>query len=151
MPATSGRVGSGERVSGRRVRASHRPASPIGTFTRKMGRHRLPSRSAETSTPPSTCPTTAAIPPVAPNQPTARDRDDAVPVAWIVARVCGTISAAAAPCSTRAATSAGAVGARPQSRLVTVNAAIPATKSRRRPKASPRRPPTTSSTAYAVA
>ncbi len=87
------------------------------------------------------------MPPVAPNQPMARAREAASPVAWMVERVCGTMSAAAAPCRTRAATSVAAVGASPQSRLVAVKAAMPSTKSLRRPKASPRRPPTTSSTA----
>ena len=120
---------------------------PIGTLTRKIGRHWLPAMSAETSTPPSACPATAAMPAVAPYQPRALARDIASPVAWMVASVWGTTSEAAAPCRMRAATSQPAVGARPQSSEARVNAAMPAMNTRRRPAASPTRPPITRKTA----
>jgi hypothetical protein len=63
-------------------------------------------------------------------------------------RTCGSISAADAPCAALASTSNSAVGAIPHTSDVIVNAVSPAMKSLRRPKASPSRPPTTSSRAY---
>jgi len=71
-------------------------------------------------------------------------------VAWIVDSTWGTISAAAAPCATRAATNMPGVAASPQANEVRVNKASPTTKRRRRPNVSPRRPPSTSRTPYAM-
>jgi hypothetical protein len=87
------------------------------------------------------------MPPVAPKIASARTRCGPDVEAWIVAKTCGTIAAAAAPWSTRARTSTPSVGARPQSNEVTVNATRPTTNIRRRPNASPSRPPSTSSAA----
>ena len=81
-------------VSGTKRAAKNRPISPIGTLTKKIARHPVPPMLAETRPPPSSCPATAASPPVAPNQPSARDLDSRLPVAWMVDSVCGTISAA---------------------------------------------------------
>jgi len=121
--------------------------SPIGTFTRKIGRQPLPARSAETIQPPTTCPTTAPSPAVAPTNPIARARRSPDVVAWMVASTCGTSSAAVAPCRIRAGISHAVDGASPHSSDAATNPAIPVAKTRRRPNVSPRRPPSTSSTA----
>ena len=60
---------------------------------------------------------------------------------------CGNIRAAAAPCRTRAATSAPASGASPASSEVTANEAIPSRNIRRYPRAWPSRAPVISSVA----
>ena len=62
------------RVSGSQRSASTTAISPIGTFTRKIGRHVQWNRFASSSTPPSTCPATEPMPIVAPNQAIARGR-----------------------------------------------------------------------------
>ena len=119
------------------------PTRPIGTLTRKIGRQWLPAMSAETSSPPNAWPSDrgdaggGAVP------PNARAREVVSPVAWMVASVCGTTSAAAAPWS-----DAGGDQPRRSARVRTageanVKAAMPAVKTRRRPQASPMRPPTT--------
>ncbi len=151
VPWWSTRAAWPDRLSGTCRRARIRPATPIGTLTRKIGRQPVPSMLADTSRPPSSWPTTAARPPVAPYRARARARRWPWVAAWMVDRTCGTISAADAPWAARAATRTSAVGARPQASDVRVNAAIPARNSRRRPNASPSRPPTTSSSAYAEA
>ena len=61
------------------------------------------------------------------------------------ARLEGTSSAAPTPCSARAAISAFALGAKPHNIDATANAPSPTMKTRRRPKRSPRPPPTRSS------
>jgi hypothetical protein len=109
-----------------------------------------PATSASTSTPPRIWPSAAATPPLAPNRPIARARLSPVRVAAMVAITCGIISAAAAPCATRAASSSPMFGASAHSSEVSVNRAIPAMNSRRRPNASPSRPPTTTRVAFAI-
>ena len=151
-PGRSGRPGASERVSGTSRLASTRPISPIGTFTRKIGRQLVPAMFASTSAPPTAWPTTIPMPPVAPYKAMARVRASPVtswPGWW--PSTCGTINAAAAPWAIRAATRIPAVGASPQTRESTVNSDSPIRKSRLRPKVSPSRPPVTSSTAYATA
>ena len=106
--------------------------------------------SADTSRPPTTWPTTLPMPAVAAYRPMARARRSPPVVAWIVASTWGTIIAAVAPCAALPTTSVAAVGASPQASDVTVKPAIPARNSRRRPNASPSRPPITSSSAYAT-
>ncbi len=71
-------------------------------------------------------------------------------VAWMIENTCGTSKAADAPCAILASTSTVSVGATPQISDVTVNAARPQESTRRRPNASPSRPPTTSSMANAT-
>ena len=66
VPGRSTRAGSSERVSGTDFHASTSATAAMGTLTRKIDRQPVPARSAATSTPPSTCPTTLAMPAVAP-------------------------------------------------------------------------------------
>ena len=124
--------------------------TPTGTFTRKIGRQDSPPMSAVSSNPPKSCPTVAATPPVAAYRPRARPRPGPSSVAWNVASTWGWMSAAVSAWATRAATSQPALGAIPQSRDVRVKPASPIRNSRRRPRASPNRPPTTSISAKAV-
>ncbi len=149
MPAPSSRVPSGSKpglwsaaVAGTR-RTAGSAAETIGTLIAKIARQPSPGMSRETSRPPSTCPATAERPAVAPYSPMARARARPSVAAWIVASTWGTSTAAAAPCSMRAATRNPIVGARPHRPEVTVNAASPQAYSRLRPKASPSRPPRT--------
>ena len=67
-----------------------------------------------------------------------------------VAITCGWLKAADSPWAIRAAISTPMFGAMPQSNEEIVNPTMPATNRRCRPIASPRRPPTTSISAYAV-
>ncbi len=147
MPHPSTPVGRSERVSGTARTASSSATAEIGALIRKIDRQPLPARSTETSTPPSTCPTALTTPAVQLYRFSALVRRAPAVVAWIVASTCGSISAADAPCATRATTSVHASGARPHATEVTPNAAVPQRNSRRRPTMSPSRPPSTSSTA----
>ena len=103
----------------------------MGTLTRKMARHPLPSRSAEISAPPSSCPATAPADSAIAYRPIARTRAGPVNASWMPVSVWGNISAAPAPCSTRAAMSTAGVGARPDSAEAPVKTAIPARNMRR--------------------
>ncbi|CAM5377421.1 hypothetical protein SANTM175S_07155 [Streptomyces antimycoticus] len=150
MPDTSTGAGRFERVSGTVRTARIRPITATGTLTRKTARHPVPAMSAATSTPPRICPATMDRPAVAPYMLSARARRVPLVEEWIVASTWGSISAAEAPCATRAPTRLQASGASPQASEVSPKAAIPARKSLRRPKVSPSRPPRTSSTAYAT-
>ncbi len=150
VPGTSTEAGRSERVSGTARTASTSPRITTGTLTRNTERQPEPATSAATRTPPRICPATMDSPAVAPYRLIARARRGPWVVAWMVASTCGSISAAAAPCATRAATRVHAVGAIPQASEVTPKAAMPIRKSRRRPAMSPRRPPRTRRTAYAT-
>jgi hypothetical protein len=70
--------------------------------------------SALTSRPPTSCPTTAAMPEVAPYRASARAFRWCCRVWWKVASTCGMSSAAVAPCTIRAAIRTPTVGAKPQ-------------------------------------
>ena len=74
VPGRSTPDGCGERVAGTWRRVSRSTATPTGTFTRKIGRHDRPAMSAFTSTPPSSWPIDAAIPPTDAYRPIARAR-----------------------------------------------------------------------------
>ncbi len=150
VPGPSTRLGCAERVSGTVRTASSSATAATGAFTRNIERQPVPARSMETSTPPSTWPTALATPAVPLYMLSALPRRCPLVVAWMVASTCGSISAEAAPCATRAATSVQASGARPHATEVTPNATVPQRNSRRRPIMSPSRPPRTSSTAYAT-
>ncbi|OKI70385.1 hypothetical protein AMK14_14580 [Streptomyces sp. TSRI0445] len=155
VPGTSTGAGRSERVSGTARAARTSPTTTTGTFTRNTDRQPALSPNTEaigaaaTSTPPRIWPTTIDSPAVAPYRLIARARRGPRVAAWIVASTCGSISAAAAPCATRAPTSVQASGASPQASEVIPKAAMPIRNSRLRPTMSPSRPPRTSSTAYA--
>ncbi len=96
-------------------------------------------------------PQTAPSPMTAPNMPKTLPRSCAGKVTWMIARTCGTISAAIAPWRTRAAISIPGSAAMPHSAEATVNPPMPSRKSRRRPWMSPSRPPVIRPTAKASA
>ncbi|MDF9872524.1 hypothetical protein OKW18_004662 [Streptomyces pratensis] len=155
VPGTSTGAGRSERLSGTERTARTSPTTATGTFTRNTDRQPAlsprteDSGAAETRTPPRICPATMESPAVAPYRLMARALRGPAVDAWMVASTCGSMSAAAAPWATRAPTRVQASGASPQAREVRPKAAMPTRKSLRRPAMSPRRPPRTSSTAYA--
>src|SRR4051794_17720545 len=86
------------------------------------------------STPPSKGAHEEAIAPPMAETATARARGTGSGYAWLISAIDdGMISAAAAPCTNRAATSTVIVGAQPQVRDATTNAAMPTPKARRAP------------------
>ena len=94
--------------------------------------------------PPSTGPIAVDNPTVAPKMPNALPRSAPWNSTWIRPEFCGVSIPAVTPCSSRAATNHSALGAAPHSALVTTNAVSATRNIRRRPKASPSRPPATS-------
>ncbi len=87
--------------------------------------------------------TASAVTPL--QAPTARPRSRSPGnIAEMIASVVGAASAAPAPWSTRPASSTPSPVASPDSSDATVNTAIPARNSRRRPYRSARRPPASS-------
>ena len=106
--------------------------------------HRQPGPSV--SGPPISHAVVAPTPPSAPQIPRALLRSaPSVKVVEMMDRAVGVMIAAPAPWSTRAASSAAGVQARPQSSEAAVNSAIPVMNTRRRPSRSAARPPTSSS------
>ena len=147
MPVRSTRAPRSACVSRISARAATSVPIPTGTLIRKIGRQLIPNRSASTSAPPSSGPPTVAIPIEAPKMPNALGRSSGGNAAVIVDSTCGTISAAIAPCSTRAPINISGVTATPHSTDAMVNPPTPIRKIRRRPKTSPSRPPVISPTA----
>ncbi len=78
---------------------------PTGTLTRKMERQPRPAMSPLVSSAPRMGPPTVAMPPSAPNMPTALPRPLGAYIVWMTARTWGTMRAAMIPCATRAAIS----------------------------------------------
>ena len=81
---------------------------------------------------------------VKPNMPNARPRSSPRNSCWISPEFCGVSSPALAPCTSRATTIAAALGASPTAALETTKPTSPIVIIRRRPWASPSRPPATS-------
>jgi hypothetical protein len=100
---------------------------------------------AVTSQPPTSGPTTKAIPVHAVQAPIAAPRSSPLNVAAMTASPEGVRIAPATPCSPRATISVGPSGAAPQARERMPKATMPARKTRRAPKRSPSEPPTSSS------
>src|SRR5215472_1411030 len=98
---------------------------------------------ASTSQPPRNGPTAVHTPPKPDQAPTARLRSSCAMVDDSTARLEGTSSAPATPCTARARISAVVVGARPHASDARLNPARPRTSTRRRPKRSPSEPPIT--------
>ena len=96
---------------------------------KNTGRH----DTASTSQPPTKGPTAPAAAPRPDHAPTARARSSGWKDAEMMARLLGTSSAPAAPCSARAAISTPMVGASPQSSEAPLNPISPRMKMRRRP------------------
>jgi hypothetical protein len=113
-----------------------------GTFIRKI--QRQSSRSV--SRPPATRPTENPALPLAPNTPRARLRSGpSAKVVAMMATAAGTVSAAPTPCTARAAMRNPPDGASPQASDMAENSASPATNTRRRPRRSAARPPSSNS------
>ena len=127
----------GSRVSGTHRSASHTVSAASGRLMRKIQRHDAWS----TSSPPTSGPSAAAMPPSPDQAPMARLRSSARKAPWIIARLPGVSSAPPMPCSTRATTSTSAVGATPHSSEARANQTVPMMKTRRRPSRSPSEPP----------
>ena len=81
---------------------------------------------------------------VKPNIPKARPRSSPRNSCWISPEFCGVSSPALAPWTSRASTIAAALGASPAAALERTKPSRPIIIIRRRPCASPRRPPATS-------
>ena len=107
--------------SGTSRAASTSPTTPTGTLTKKI--HSQPSPS--TSTPPRIGPTSVATPATAPHRLIARPRDSAGNVRVITAMVCGIITEAPRPCTTRAAMRPPIVLVRPHHSDARVNTVSP--------------------------
>ncbi len=104
---------------------------------------KMPRQSpAPASTPPSPGPRIVVIVVTADHVPIARPRSASLKLALIRARLPGTMSAPPTPWAARAAIRSGTLGARPQAREARAKSAIPSPKISRRPKRSPRAPPT---------
>ena len=101
--------------------------------------------------PPSTGPSAAAIPATPPHSPTTLARRSGGNSGSSRASALGTIAAAAAPCTSRAAISAPADGARPAAAEPSTNSATPLRNTRLRPTRSAVRPETASSAANSSA
>jgi hypothetical protein len=121
----------------------------MGTFTRKIGRHSRPNRSALMSRPPTSGPVIVASPMVAPNRPKAVPRSRGGKVTWITERVWGNMTAPIRPWRTREPISISGLCARPHRAEARVKPAMPIMNRRLRPKMSPSRPPVISVTAKA--
>ena len=104
----------------------------------KIQRHETNSISA----PPPSGPSTNAMPVHAVHEPIAAPRSSPGKMAVISARLEGTSSAPAAPCSARATISGTASGATAHSADVAPKPISPPTNTRRRPRMSPSEPPT---------
>ncbi len=112
------------------VRANRTSATtPTGKLTKKINR-----QLATVSRPPSTGPEQEATAPPIAHTATARARRPGSGYAWPISAIDdGIITAAAAPCTNRAAISAPRLGARPHAAEAATNTTRPAAKARRAP------------------
>ncbi len=135
--------GAGRRGDGA-VRASRtRAAAPAGTLMKKISR-----QLARVSSPPVTGPAEDAIAPPIAHMATARARRAGSGNAWPIRAIDdGIMTAAAAPCTSRAVTSTPRPGARPQAAEASTNPATPAPNARRAPIRSASAPADSSSAA----
>ncbi|GAA2770437.1 hypothetical protein GCM10020219_044000 [Nonomuraea dietziae] len=113
--------------------------SPTGTLTKNA--HSQPGPAV--SSPPTSTPTAAPVPPIAAQTASALVRRSPWKAVVMVASAAGDSSAAPTPCSARPAMSVAPSGARPHSSEASVNRASPPSSTRRAPKASVSRPPST--------
>jgi hypothetical protein len=143
-PSTSNRRTDVDRAGTSRA-AKTNPTTPTGTLTKKI--HSQPRLS--TSKPPRIGPTSTATPAAAPQRLIARPRWCAGKVRVITAMVCGDITDAPSPCTTRATTSPAIEPVNPHHREARVNTASPMRYMRLGPYRSPSRPVISSGTAYA--
>ena len=125
------------------VRISGIMITPIGTLSQKIQVQARPWVTA----PPTTGPASTAIPVTLLKMPSAQALRSGGKAADSSASASGSISAAPAPCTALAATSAPAFGARAHAAEAAVNRPTPAASMRRRPSRSPTAAPVSSSTA----
>jgi hypothetical protein len=104
-------------------------ATTNGTLMAKIQRHVATS----TSQPPTSGPTTTAMPPHAVQEPIAAPRSSGGKFATMTASALGVSSAPKTPCSARPATSTSIDGASAQPELTTPKPATPMVKIRRSP------------------
>ena len=119
------------------------PAIPTGTLTKKI--HSQPAASMRK--PPSNGPTSIATPATPPHRPIAEPRRFGGKVRMMTAIVCGAISAAPSPWTTRATISMVMLPASPHHSDEAVNTVSPSRKIGLGPNRSPSRPVTSSGTA----
>ncbi len=117
--------------------------APIGMLTRNSQRQPSSSPATAMIAPPRIGPMAEEIDTVRPKRPNARPRSGPWKSSWINPELWGVSSPADAPCSSRAATTSSALGAIPTAALATTKPVSPTSMRRRRPKASPIRPPAT--------
>ena len=137
-PATSGEVWCSERLSRTKRGASTNASTPTGTLMKKI--HSQPKYFVRT--PPSSTPTAAPAPPSAPQIPSALLRSaPSSKVVMTIESAAGEMIAAPRPWIARAPIRTLSDEARPQRSEATVKTTTPTRKTRRRPKRSAARPP----------
>ena len=141
-PSGSSRTGLAAFDSGMNRTAPASPMSPSGTLTRKIIRQPVPSRSAVTSQPARIGPAIAARPMTGPNAANAPPISFGGKTFLMTPRPCGISSAPNAPWRTRVPMRTSGDGASAHAADASVKPVMPTMKTRRRPKMSPRRPPT---------
>ena len=117
-----------------------------GTLTRKIARQPEPNRLRSISEPPTSGPATAPSPITGPTIANAFCWPSSPNSSRVSPKPCGTMIAAIAPCSVRAAISAPGDGASAHSAEAAPNAPTPVSSTRRRPRMSPSRLPSSSIT-----
>ena len=132
-PTRSSRSARGAFDSARKRVAAARAAIPMGTLTRKIGRHSSPSRLASISSPPTSGPVMVASPMVAPNMPKAVARSRGGKVTWMTERIWGNMTAPNRPWRTREPISMDGLWASPQRAEARVKPAMPIMNRRLRP------------------
>jgi hypothetical protein len=109
------------------------PTAQIGRLIRKTERQPRPSGSRASNAPPSSWPTTAAMPWTPPRRASGLPRRAGGNSTWTIEKTCGSISAAPAPWRQRKTISEVGSGAAPQAPEATPKAKRPTTSTRRRP------------------
>ena len=118
-------------------------AIPTGMLTKNTSRQPRSGPPSAIRAPPTSGPSAVPIPTVVPSAPNARPRSSPRNICWIRPETCGLISPPEMPWNTRATIRISAVGASPESALVTANPATPIWNISRRPWSSPSRPAST--------
>ena len=137
-PAQSSGPAAGDRLSGTWARARSTTTAASGRLSQNAARQ--PSVSIRK--PPTAGPSAVVIAAAPAQVPIARPRISCGKAAEMIARLCGTISAAPTPWIARAATSQAVPGASAHAIDAPAKTSVPATNTRRRPNRSPAEPPT---------
>ena len=135
---SSSPVNDRSRLSGTKRHVSQRAMAATGKLTQKAARQLIVSMRK----PPIGGPSAVVIADAAAQVPIARPRTDFGKHDVMIARLCGTSSAAPIPWIARAAISRPTLGATAQASEATVKTTMPMMKISRRPRRSPRPPPT---------